>query len=363
MLLVVKDRLSQPTPRPAVNVYHGRELNERLPLLQRYVAKGDSMPLSRDPAWLQVLSQGLGHYPYLIEAEADGALRGFLPLAYVRSALFGRFLISLPYLNYGGVLADDEITANALIEKAIGLTEQLHARYLELRHSGEAVEHPALNRCVSTKVHMRLTLPTSAEILWNRIASKVRNHVRQGQKANLTVSWGGTELVREFHDVFGRNMRDLGTPAYGRSLFTHVLRRFPDRAEICVVRKGERAIAAAMLLHGWGVTEVPSASSLREYNSTNANSLMYWHLLQRTIARGQGVFDFGRSTPDSGTYVFKKQWGAEPEPAVWQYHLRLGSVADVRPDNPKYRRMIQIWQRIPLPVTRWIGPVIVRGIP
>jgi hypothetical protein len=90
---------------------------------------------------------------------------------------------------------------------------------------------------------------------------------------------------------------------------------------------------------------------------------MYWHLLQRAVQRRQEVFDFGRSTVDGNTYRFKKQWGAQPEPAVWQYYLRCGSIADMRPDNPRYERAIRLWQRLPVALTSLIGPAIVRGIP
>ena len=105
------------------------------------------------------------------------------------------------------------------------------------------------------------------------------------------------------------------------------------------------------------------ASSLRQHNATCANMLMYWHLLQRALERGQQVFDFGRSSPDSGTFKFKKQWGAEPQPSVWQYHLRRGDVGDLRPDNPKFQRKIELWKRLPVWLTRIIGPPIIRGVP
>ena len=150
--------------------------------------------------------------------------------------------------------------------------------------------------------------------------AKVRNQIRKGQKNGLSAQWGGEELLPEFYDVFSRNMRDLGTPVYGRELFRSILRQFPGQAELCVVRAGGasaragRVAAAGLLLHGHGVTEVPSASSLKEFKRTNANMLLYWNLLQRAIERGQSVFDFGRSTPEGGTFHFKKQWGARPEP-------------------------------------------------
>jgi FemAB-related protein (PEP-CTERM system-associated) len=311
---------------------------------------------------MAVLQRGLRHDPYALEATEGGRTRGYLPLAYVRSLLFGRFLVSLPYLNTAGVLADDASAAAALVDGAVRLADDLRVRHLELRHEHPA-EHPALNGQLTGKVHMRLPLPGSPGALWDALPAKVRNQVRKGQKSGLGVVWGGLELLGPFYDVFSRNMRDLGTPVYGRGLFAAVLQEFPAEAELCVVRAGDAPAAGALLLHGRGVSEVPSASSLREYNSTCANMYLYWNLLERAALRGQAVFDFGRSTADGNTFRFKKQWGALPEPAVWQYYVRAGRADAVRPDNPRYRRLIRLWQRLPVGLTRLIGPPIVRGIP
>jgi FemAB-related protein (PEP-CTERM system-associated) len=349
--------------KPAVlRTYEGRELGRHFDRVETFLTRCKHVPLSRHPAWLTVLQEGLDHVPFGLEAADGERTSGWLALAYVRSVFFGRFLVSLPYLNSAGVAADDDQTAGLLIGRAVQLADELKVRYLELRHE-RPVAHPALTGRLSSKVHMRLPLPPTAEQLWKQLPAKVRNQVRKGQKSGLSVVWGGEELLPEFYAVFSHNMRDLGTPVYGRGLFRAVLRQFPGRAELCVVRAGADPAAGALLLHGWGVTEVPSASSLRRYNPTCANMLMYWHLLERAVLRRQAVFDFGRSTRDSGTYDFKKQWGARPEPAEWQYYLRDGRVNDMRPDNPGYGRLIRLWQRLPVSLTRLIGPPIVRGIP
>jgi FemAB-related protein (PEP-CTERM system-associated) len=353
------------TPRPraaAANLLTGPALEAALPRLAAYATGGPLTPPGRDPRWLRVIATALRHDVYAIEVNQAGTTRGLLPLAFVKSALFGRFLVSLPYLNTAGVLADDADARQLLMERAVQLADDLKVRFLELRHE-EPVDHPFLNVSRSDKVHMRLDLPASPGKLWDTIPSKVRNQVRKGQKSGLTVHWGGANLLDEFYDVFARNMRDLGTPVYGRDLFTATLDTFGDRAEVCVTRRGGTPVAAGLLMHGWGVSEVPSASSLREHNGTCANMLMYWHLLERAVERGQEVFDFGRCTPEGNTYRFKKQWGATPQPAHWQYYLREGRAADMRPENPRYRRAIRVWQRLPVRLTRWIGPAIVRGIP
>jgi serine/alanine adding enzyme len=345
-----------------VRCLYGEELANRLPHLEAWTLGEPISPLGRHPRWLKVLEQSLGHSVYMLEAFDGDRTTGVLPLAFVHSYLFGRYLVSLPYLNSNGVVAADEETRRRVIERAVQLADELQVRHLELRHE-QAVEHPALNARMDSKVHMRLKLPDFPGPLWEQLPAKVRNQVRKGEKSDLKIEWGGVERLDEFYAVFSRNMRDLGTPVYGRSLFASILRHFPNEAELCVVRQGDAAVAAALLLHGRGVTEVPSASSLREYNSTCANMFMYWNLLERAVRRGQGVFDFGRSTVDGGTYKFKKQWGAVAEPAVWQYYVRDGDAGELRPDNPRYQRLIRLWQRLPVRLTRWIGPSIVRGIP
>jgi serine/alanine adding enzyme len=346
----------------SVNVLAGAGLAARLPVLEAYANRGERVPIGRHPGWLTVLERGLQHTAYALEATEEGRTVGYLPLAYVRSMLFGRFLVSLPYLNSGGILADDDVAGRCLIDEAVRLADSLKVRYLELRHEAP-VEHPALTGKLTSKVHMRLALPSFAGPLWEGLAPKVRNQVRKGEKSGLTVHWGGRELLDEFYAVFSRNMRDLGTPVYGFGFFGGILAQFGDAAELCVVRAGTESAAAALLLHGKGISEVPSASCLREHNATCANMLMYWNLLDRAVQRGQTVFDFGRSTVDAGTYKFKKQWGAVPEPATWQYYLRTGTTTEMRPDNPRYQRFIRIWQRLPVGLTRLIGPPIVRGIP
>jgi FemAB-related protein (PEP-CTERM system-associated) len=269
---------SPPTAAPAlaVRVLHGRALAARLPHLRAYALRAGPAPLSRDPAWLGVLEDAFRHEAYALEAVEGAETRGLLPLAFVRSLLFGRFLVSLPYLNSNGALADDDATRRRLVDRAVALADELRVRHLELRHE-TPVEHPATGRR-EDKVHMRLPLPDFPGPLWEGLPPKVRNQVRKAEKGGLTVAWGGPERLGDFYAVFSRNMRDLGTPVYGRGLFRAVLERFPGAAELCVVRAGRAPAAAALLLHGPGVTEVPSASSLRRFNPTCANMLLYWSL-------------------------------------------------------------------------------------
>ncbi len=345
----------------------GEVLNREV---MRYLASCDSetgVCGEHDPRWLDVLHDGLGHRPYMVVARRGRAICGYLPLTLVTSRLFGRFLVSLPYLNRAGIVADDAATARQLIDEAVELSQEVDAQYLELRHHQPPMSHEKLPVAKDEKVRMVMPLPADREFLWKTLGSKVRNQVRKGEQQNLVMQWGGGELVDAFYDVFAVNMRDLGTPVYPQRMFEKIVEAFGDDAELGVVRQNGQAIAGALLVHsdlgGERVTQVPSASCLRRFNSTNANMWMYYHLLERAIERGSTSFDFGRSSVDSGPYRFKKQWGALPQPTVWQYHVRRGVVGDVRPDNPRYRRRIALWQKMPVWLTRIMGPRIIRGIP
>jgi serine/alanine adding enzyme len=200
--------------------------------------------------------------------------------------------------------------------------------------------------------------------LWRDLDRKVRNQVRKAQKSNLTTHAGGHELVDEFYAVFAENMRDLGTPVYSQQLFSSICTTFPDSARVHLVRLGQRTIAGALSYAFKDTMEVPSASSLREFRPLCPNHLMYWSILSEAIERKHARFDFGRSTPDDGTYHFKEQWGALPEALCWEYALvSADRVPDEDRHNAKFRATIQAWKRLPLAVANRVGPWIARGIP
>jgi len=267
----------------------------------------------------------------------------------------------MPFLNYGGVLADDQEVERALLDAAVQEVTRFGGSHLELRHERQ---HFAGQPSRRHKVAMRLALEASTDAQWARLDRKVRNQVRKAEKSGLTSAGGGAELLDEFYQVFARNMRDLGTPVYGRRWFLEVLTAFPDSTRLFVVRHAGRPVAASLVHWYAGTAEVPWASSLRESNPLCANVLLYWQMLRAAIERGDRTFDFGRSTPDEGTYHFKKGWGAEPRDLVWEYWTAGGrQLPDMGPANPKFGLAIRAWQRLPVRVATALGPHVVRNIP
>jgi serine/alanine adding enzyme len=309
-------------------------------------------------AWRRVFARAFGHESiYLMTGDAD-RVTGVLPLVYIESALFGRSLTSLPFLNYGGVVSDDEESGAELVEQAAALARERRCRHVELRHIGR--RFPSLP-CRQHKVTMHLAL---GEGMWDRLDRKVRNQIRKAQKSGLTAEHGGRELLDDFYAVFARNMRDLGTPVYSSRMFDEVLATFPDGARLHVVRLDGKPVAAGLAYGHDGIVEVPWASSIRDYNALCPNHLLYWSVLEAAAAAGCHTLDFGRSTPGEGTFKFKEQWGAQAIPLHWEYRLSAGAeLPNLNPANPKYRLVIEAWKRLPLPIATTLGPHLVRSIP
>jgi FemAB-related protein (PEP-CTERM system-associated) len=311
--------------------------------------------------WTRVIGNAFRHDTKYLCAEANGEIAGVLPLVFFRSRVFGRFTVSMPFVNYGGVLADSPDAARALLARAVEETKRTGGTHLELRHDRQLFPSLTPKR---HKVAMELSLEADADEQWHAIDRKLRNQVRKAEKSGLVVQQGGAELLADFYGVFARNMRDLGTPVYGRAFFREVVSTFPEHTRVFVVTLDRRPVAASVI-HWYGQrVEVPWASSLREFNSLCPNVLLYWNMLRFAIERGFQLFDFGRSTAGEGTYLFKKQWGAVPRELVWEYWLADGQpLPQMNPKNPKFELAIRAWQRLPVTVASAIGPHIVRNIP
>jgi FemAB-related protein (PEP-CTERM system-associated) len=313
--------------------------------------------------WKRVVERSFGHRTLYLSARRGGEIAGVLPLVVMKSALFGRFLVSMPFFNYGGVLAgggDSDVEA-ALIAAAGAAGAAERASFVELRHDRA---HAGLAATRSHKVAMILPLPTSTEVLWKAFDSKIRNQIRKAEHSGLTFGIDEPGGLAAFYDVFSRNMRDLGTPVYGRNFFETIVEELGAAATVVVVRLERRPVAAGILLHHRGTVEIPWASSLRRYNSLCPNNLLYWQALRHAIAAGRATFDFGRSTVGAGTYRFKAQWGAEPRALHWQYWLAPGAqVPELSPEGGRFQLAVRLWSRLPVGLTRVLGPPIVKYIP
>jgi FemAB-related protein (PEP-CTERM system-associated) len=211
---------------------------------------------------------------------------------------------------------------------------------------------------------MILDLEKDSDSQWRGFNAKLRNQIRKAEKSGLRTAFGRLELLEGFYDVFARNMRDLGTPVYTQDFFRNLLTTFAGSTRVIAVRLEGRTIAAGIISWFRNVVEMPWASSIRDHRGLCPNNLLYWEAIKQAIAMGCGKFDFGRSTPGEGTFKFKEQWGAKPVQLHWQYLLKEGKeLPELSTKNPKYEMAIKLWQKLPVGLTRLVGPPIVRNIP
>jgi len=311
--------------------------------------------------WSGINLRQLRNPSFNLIARAGGEIRGVLPLTLVASPLFGRVLCSMPFVNYGGPVAVDAAATDALVRASREKANELKADYLELR-CASAVE---TDMPVSTrKISMHIKLAPDPDTLWNKFASKHRTNIRRAQKNNLEVRSGGLELLDTFYSVMERSWRSLGTPFYARSYFEAILKALPEHTSIFVCSQGATPVAVAFNGYFNGMVEGLWAGGTELSRPLQANYVLYWEMMRDACVRGCTRYHLGRSTAESGAEDFKKKWNATSSQLYWYFHRpRGGEMPQLNVDNPKYKLAIQMWRKLPLWVTRMIGPPLARSIP
>lgn len=345
-----------------------------------YVNRHPRATLCHLYGWSRVIRDTYGHTSYNLLAEDrennDGqGILGVLPLVHIKSLLFGNTLVSMPFLNYGGLLADDEETEKLLYGEARKLGLQLGVSNIELRHTypiawtkkqgAVASMSTAAPEPMTHKVRMLLDLPESSVKLFESFKSKLRSQIRKPQKEGLISLVGGAELLDEYYHVFSINMRDLGSPVHSKKFFENILKEFGSCVRLGVVRYKDTATAAGLIFCFRDASEIIWASSLKSFNHLSPNMLLYWAFLEYVADAGYRHFDFGRSTPNEGTYKFKEQWGAKPQTLYW-YEDAQSNKKEHQANGKAYRfrhKGEEMWQALPLFLANMVGPRIRKNIP
>jgi serine/alanine adding enzyme len=319
-----------------------------------YVAQCSEAGIYQRSGWARVIERSYGHAPIYLWARDKTRVRGVLPLVLFRGALGGRSLVSLPFLDEGGLCVDDDEARTAVWRVALEVAKQKKAAAIELRQ-GPPSGLPLAP--LGSKVSVMLELAGDPGAMWKRLDAKVRNQVRKAMTSGLTSAWCGVEGLDDFYAVFAQNMRDLGSPVHAKRFFAAILEEFGGDARLLLIRHGSQVVAGGVCMVFRDTVLVPWASSLREWRSRNPSNLLYWEVMRSACDKGLRWLDFGRSSPGGGTYRFKMQWGGRERRLHWQVDPgERPSVVDS--ENPRYRWMIQAWQKLPVPLSRLIGPVI-----
>jgi len=308
--------------------------------------------------WRRVIEEALGHPTHFLYAESDGRIRGVLPMGHIQSRLFGNALVSTPFCVYGGIAAESEAAAEALESAATELARKLGVDYLELRQRAARRPGPPQKDLYVT---FRKAIDPDPEANMRAIPRKQRAMVRKGIQAGLESEIDSD--IERFYRIYSESVRNLGTPVLPRRWFETLRAVFGDACEVLTITKDGRGVASVMSYYFHDEVLPYYGGGTSEARALKANDFMYWELMRRACERGYRVFDYGRSKRGAGSYSFKKNWGFEPEPLYYEYHLvKARAVPDVNPLNPKYRLFVNLWRRLPLPASRLLGPMIARSL-
>jgi FemAB-related protein (PEP-CTERM system-associated) len=308
--------------------------------------------------WKPVIESAYGHRMHYFLAERGADVVGVLPLGQVRHLLFGHALISVPFCVYGGILAADEPVRDALERHATDLARQLGVDHLEMRNRASRPSDWPVKDLYFT---FRKELDPDPEANLGAIPRKQRAMVRKGIKAGLSSE--PDEGIDRLYGAYSESVRNLGTPVFPKRYFAALKSEFGDACEVLSVTHQGELVASVMNFYFRDEVLPYYGGGTAAARALAANDFMYWEVMRRAVEKGVRVFDYGRSKRDTGSFSFKKHWGFEPEPLHYAYYLvKARDVPDLNPSNPKYQLFIKAWQRLPLGVSRIVGPWLARGL-
>jgi FemAB-related protein (PEP-CTERM system-associated) len=329
------------------------------PAWDAFVASAPGGTFFHRAGWARVIRSAFGHRVHYVYTEQDGAITGVLPLAQVKTLLFGNMLISVPFCVYGGPIAADAGSAAALEAHAAQLLRQTGASAIEFRHrepvAGDWTERPDLY------VTFRKAMTADDDKNMKAIPRKQRAMVRKGIQNGLrSISGRETSVL---HRIYAESVRNLGTPVFSKRYFDILAEVFRDCSDVVTILDNDQPIASVMNFYFRDEVLPYYGGGAFAARGRAGNDFMYWEVMRRAAARDCRIFDFGRSKLGTGAFAFKHNWGFEPEKLCYRFKLAPGaSIPDYNPMNPKYRMFIAAWKRLPIPVANVLGPPIVRGL-
>jgi len=332
--------------------------NDEEHIWDAFVEQQSSATFFHLSGWRRILENVLGHRAYYLLAERGGVLEGILPLARIKSLLFGDALISVPFCVYGGICASTRQSHEALKKKALQMAEEMGVGHLELRNR----ESPEPGwKTTDLYVTFRKEIHSDPERNLQAIPRKQRAMVRKGIKYGLKSHID--DDVDRFFEAYSQSVRNLGTPVLPKKYYTALKEVFAERCEILTITGKGKLVASVMSFYFRDEVLPYYGGGGAHARALKGNDFMYWELMRRAAERGIRVFDYGRSKVGTGSYHFKKNWGFEPRPLHYSYHLVASDrLPEVNPLNPKYAMFIRLWRRMPLPLSRLLGPPIARSL-
>lgn len=327
-----------------------------------YLAHDLTADISHHPAWGQVFKQAFDLDSLLVIHRTEGRIDGGVPLVLFDQRLTGKALISMPFLNYGGLLADNDRVQDGIVAACRRLLEKAGADYVELRHTGFSIG-PAANQTIQNRFAFRLPVNRPSQEIFDSLKKQLRTRLRKAAGMGLSY-YHGQERLDDFYGLFATAMKEHGTPVLPKRFFALTLEHLSDHAEIFVAYKDSRPVGGKLVLTFQNRATMTWGCYPDRDKDLLANYYLTWELIQQLAGGPVETLDFGRSSRESGSYTYKSNWQAAEIPIYVDYLAAdPGKIPQLKPENPKFKLAIAVWQRLPLALTKLIGPRLARYFP
>jgi FemAB-related protein (PEP-CTERM system-associated) len=325
-----------------------------------YVSGRPALSAAHLLGWRNAVQRAYGHLPCHLVAREGGRVVGVLPLFFVRHPVFGRSFVTAPFLSHGGLAADSAEAARALIDSTREVRRRRAARYVEFRNREGCGHGLRLKEKYCTYL---LRLDADPDVVWRRCEHRARKATRKASRSGLAVE-NGPHLLDSFTAVVTRQMRDLGTPFHGPGFYRAIVEELLGQVEIFTVRQDGDVLGGGLAVRAGDAFHWIYGGCLKSSRGLAAMNLLTWEIIRFGCLERMSWLDFGRSRWDSGSALFKRQWGARAVPLFYEYDLPAGvKVPDMDPTNPRFRLAIAVWRRLPVWLAARLGPAVIRGIP
>ena len=327
----------------------------------QFILKHTHGTLFHQTGWKQLVEKVYGLKPFYLMAIEQEAVTGVLPLFYVNHWYFGKKLISIPFAVYGGLCTISEEAGDLLVKRAVRLADTLNVKYMELRHI-EPFNQRHLNT-EQTYFTFLIRLHEDPSHVWKNVRRDSRRCIRRGLEQDFEIEMESQD-VRDFYTIYARGQRDLGTPVLGFRWIENLFHTFPELHTISRIRYKGQTIASLIVREYKDTLSPTIGYALKEYKGLHPLYALYWKLIEKACKKGYQWFDFGRSIKESGTFPFKRWFGAEPVPLNYQYYLRNGcKIPDTSQKSPSRKKLSVVWKKLPVSFTNRLGPQIRKHFP
>jgi len=329
-------------------------------LWKEYVEKNPEATFFHKIEWRDAVADLYGFTPFYIIVQENDEVKGILPLFLTPQGLFQKKLVSVPFAVLGGVIGDNSEYENTLVQKAIELTESTGADFLELRNFNPKPGNLTMRSPFYTFI---LKLEDDPDLLWRSMHNEMRRCVRRSRDYGIYTDLHESD-IKSFYSIYAKAHRDLGTPAADFRWISKIFNMFPENHRIANAYLGNKIVATIMVREYKDTIGAVFGHVIREYRNMYPLYLLYWSLIEEGCERGFKKFDFGRSIEESGTFRFKKRWGAKPCKLHYQFYMSGNvKIIDTSQSGSARRKFAAVWKRLPLFLVNKLGPVIRRYYP